>query len=91
MAYRLRQEACDARGVLGAVREQVIDAIEALVRGGDEEEAVHTARRRIKKARSALRLTRRGLPELFDRENDALRVAAQTLAPLGGSNGSGAI
>jgi CHAD domain-containing protein len=82
MAFRLRQDECDARGVVRAVREQVIDAIDALVRGGDNVEAVHTARRCIKQARSALRLIRRDQPERFDREDDALRDAAQTLAPL---------
>lgn len=82
MAYRLRQEACDARGVVRAAREQVIDAIDALVRGDGDKEAVHTARRCIKKARSALRLIRRDLPEMYDRESDALRGAARRLAPL---------
>jgi len=82
MAFRLRQDECDARGVVGAAREQVIEAIDALVRKGGDEEAVHTARRAVKKARSALRLIREDQPELFDRENEALRDAARTLAPL---------
>ena len=44
---------------------------------------VHSARRKIKLARSLLRLARKALsPEHFDQANQSLRTAARALAPL---------
>ncbi len=82
MPYRLPPSDPDARGIVRATREQLAKAIDALARGGDDAEAIHTARKSVKKARSALRLLRPTRPELYERENSAMRDSARHLSPL---------
>src|SRR5215467_12650468 len=81
MAYRLSL-AEDLAGSLQAVaRDQLSGAAEGLASGDDPEEAIHDARKRIKKTRSALRLARPGLPKrLYRAENAALRDTARGLS-----------
>jgi CHAD domain-containing protein len=81
MAYRLSL-ADDLAGSLQAVaRDQLDSAAEGLASGDDPEEAIHDARKRIKKTRAALRLARPGLPKrLYRAENAALRDTARGLS-----------
>jgi CHAD domain-containing protein len=81
MAYRLAL-AEDLAGSLRAVaRDQLEGAAEGLASGDDLEDAVHDARKRIKKTRAALRLARPGLSKrLYRAENAALRDTARGLS-----------
>jgi len=69
-------------GVLRLVTEQLDGAVAKLTAtGGDRVEAVHGARKHVKKARSALRLVRGELsPKAYRKENDRLRAAARELS-----------
>jgi CHAD domain-containing protein len=83
MPYRLDLAADPADALRAVVREQLDDAVRRLRddRGGDPAEAVHEARKDLKKARSLLRLARPGLPDdVFRRENRALRETGRSLS-----------
>jgi CHAD domain-containing protein len=82
-AYRLLAGEPVAAGLKRVISAQVDDAISRL-RGeteGDHAEAIHEARKDIKKVRSALRLVRERLGnETWRRENDHYREVARTLS-----------
>lgn len=84
--YRLLGEEDAATGMRRVILGRLDKATERL-RDADEEgdalaEAIHGARKDLKKARSALRLIREELgEETFKRENRALRDAARLLSP----------
>ncbi len=87
MSYRLDLSTQD--GVPGALRacaaEQLADAIRVLrsEREADPVEAVHDARKDLKKARSLLRLVRADMPRPHYRaENDAMRDVARRLSDV---------
>jgi CHAD domain-containing protein len=83
MPYRLDLAADPADALRAVVREQLDDAVRRLRddRGGDPAEAVHEARKDLKKARSLLRLARPGLPgDVYRRENGALRETGRSLS-----------
>jgi CYTH domain-containing protein/CHAD domain-containing protein len=84
-AYRLRTDEDVASGVRRAIVGRLDKAAERLRAGGDEgdalAEAIHGARKDLKKARAALRLVREELGEkTFKRENRALRDAGRALS-----------
>jgi CYTH domain-containing protein/CHAD domain-containing protein len=84
-AYHLLADEDAASGVRRVVRGRLDRAAERLREPGDEgdalAEAIHGARKDLKKARAALRLVREELGEkTFKRENRALRDAARTLS-----------
>lgn len=85
MSYRLRAGEAPAQGIQRVIREQLDDAVAALSARSrspaDRREAVHTARKRLKAARAALRLVEAVMPEAA-RERARLRDIARTLAPL---------
>lgn len=82
--YRLRRDEDAATGVRRVIVGRLDKAAERLREAGDGDalaEAVHGARKDLKKARAALRLVREELGEAtFKRENEALRDAARTLS-----------
>ena len=83
MPYRLDLAADPADALRAAVREQLDDAVRRLRddRSGDPAEAVHEARKDLKKARSLLRLARPGLPRaVYRRENGVLRDTGRSLS-----------
>jgi CHAD domain-containing protein len=83
MSYGLSFEQTPAESVQRIRREQLEAAAEGLERGHDEDpvEAVHDARKRIKKTRSLLRLARPGLkPKAYRRRNRALRDTGRGLS-----------
>jgi CHAD domain-containing protein len=85
MAYRLAVADRLARTVRERAAEQLEEAVSHLQGHGghDPVEAVHEARKSLKKARSLLRLVRRDLdPAVFRRENRALRDAGRALSGL---------
>jgi CHAD domain-containing protein len=84
MADRLRENEAGAKGVRRLVRKQVGKALQAL---GDtdtpSDDAVHAARKELKKARAGLRLLREALGgRVYRRENEALRDAARPLTEV---------
>jgi CHAD domain-containing protein len=82
-AYRLLPREPVAAGVKRILAAQVDDAIAQLRgdAGTEPAEAVHEARKDIKKIRSALRLVRHEIgDEVWRRENDHYRDAARTLS-----------
>jgi CHAD domain-containing protein len=84
MGYRLHADESPGAGLLRAVIEQVDEAIAHLTPGGKTPlgvEAVHEARKNMKRVRSGLRLARVAIPEEFRAWNRALAAAARQLAP----------
>jgi CHAD domain-containing protein len=80
MSYRLHDLDDAPEAVRRAARERLAHAAAALREDGDAE-AVHTARKDLKKTRSLLRLARPGLPRKHYRaRNDELREIAAGLA-----------
>jgi CHAD domain-containing protein len=84
MARRLRPDAVGTDKVRGIVRREAKKALKRLPSSRQPQDvAVHDARKRIKKARAALRLIREPLGERrFHRENEALRDAARPLSEV---------
>ena len=83
--YRLRDDEDAATGMRRVIVGRLDKATERLRDAGEEgdalAEAIHGARKDLKKARSALRLIRDELGEkTFERENHALRDAARLLS-----------
>jgi CHAD domain-containing protein len=84
MGYRLHVDEPPGAGLLRAVIEQVDEAIAHLTPRGKTPlgvEAVHEARKCMKRVRSGLRLVRLAIPEEFRASNRALAAAARQLAP----------
>jgi CYTH domain-containing protein/CHAD domain-containing protein len=84
-SYRLKADEDAADGVRRVIVGRLDKAAERLRGAGDggaaPAEAIHGARKDLKKARSALRLVREELGEkLFKRENGAVRDAGRTLS-----------
>lgn len=85
MAYELSPNESIEQSVLRCAREQLDSALRALEREleGDPVEAVHSARKAIKKEQALLRLARGSLPRgRRTAERDALRAAAGKLSGM---------
>jgi CHAD domain-containing protein len=85
MAYELDPAQDAATNVRRIIRERVDEALDALAkadgRGGSER--IHTARKRFKEIRAALRLMRRAVDaKLFRKENRTYRDAARPLSEV---------
>jgi CYTH domain-containing protein/CHAD domain-containing protein len=82
-AYRLLEDEDAAAGARRVIVGRLEKAAERLREAGDGDalaEAIHGARKDLKKARAALRLVREELGEDFKRENRALRDAGRLLS-----------
>jgi CHAD domain-containing protein len=85
MSFALKADESAAKGVKRLVRKQIEKAVEGLTgkSGGEQEEAVHDARKRFKKVRALLRLVRPELGEkVYRRENARFRDAARPLSEV---------
>lgn len=83
MAAELHRSASDARSLRQIARKQIAEAIEALERRAPSDQAVHDARKELKRARATLRLLRQAMGEkAYRRENEALRDAARPLSVI---------
>ena len=81
MAYGLTFEATPADSIERVRREQLEAAAASLEQGDDPVEAIHDARKRIKKTRALLRLARPGLKtKAYRRRNTALRDAGRGMS-----------
>jgi len=82
MAYRLKAKESVPHGLRRIVREELKDAIRQLSKNSNRDEAIHEARKSIKKVRAALKLVRRELGSTYHQENSRLRDAAHMLSVL---------
>jgi CHAD domain-containing protein len=83
MAAEIRAGESGAKGARRILRKQIEGALESLRAGRVTDENVHDARKRIKKARAALRLLRDALGKrTFARTNGALRDVARPLSQV---------
>ena len=83
MAIALRRSESGTQGLRRILREQIATALEALNGTRLSDEAVHTARKELKKARATLRLLRDALGDaVYKRENAALRDTARPLSEV---------
>src|SRR4051812_739244 len=85
MAKQLRQTESGTKGVRRILRQQVGKALKALREGGEPlaDDAVHEARKRLKKGRAYLRLLRKALGQRrYRRANAAFRDTARPLTEL---------
>jgi CHAD domain-containing protein len=81
--YRLRRSEPVAAGVRRIALGRIDDALEHLRGDGDPVEAVHEARKDMKKLRSLLRLVRPAIgDEVYRRENERFRDAAALLSDV---------
>lgn len=81
MAYRLSFDGDPEAALRRVAREQLDDAVSRLQEGEDPEEAVHEARKDLKKTRAVLRLARSGMaPKAYRRRNRALRDLGRELS-----------
>jgi hypothetical protein len=82
MSYGLTFQETPSDAVERVRREQLDAAAESLHDGDDPIEAIHDARKRIKKTRALLRLARPGLRKAeYRRRNRALRDSANASRP----------
>ena len=90
MSFELSREEPFAENVARLARERLDDVLNRLTvppdgggEGNPDENAVHPARKNLKKLRALLRLARAGLgEEVFSRENTALRDAGRALSAV---------
>lgn len=82
MAYRLRARESVRLGVRRVIREQIDNAVEELTHGKDRDEAIHDARKCVKRSRGALRLVRFDLGKQFQQENAVFRDIGRRLSEL---------
>jgi CHAD domain-containing protein len=82
MAFRLKDDAPAADGLSRVVRKQFDAAVAALARRTPDQEAVHAARRSVKRIRAVMRLLRGQLGPAGARAGQELRAIAHALASL---------
>jgi len=80
MSYRIKLSQPIDANLRRIVTERLSKAIDAIDARG--EQAAHDVRKQLKKARAVLRLLRDAQPELYDKENAALRDAARMISDL---------
>jgi CHAD domain-containing protein len=84
MSYRLRKKSL-AREVHRVARKELEGVLKQVLAVADEHrsEAIHDARKHLKKTRALIRLLRPATDDAFyKRENAALRKAAQRMSPI---------
>lgn len=80
MAYRLERGEPVPEGIRRIACEQLEGAIQSLQRTRGRDEAIHDARKRLKKTRALLRLVRPQLGDLYTEENARLRDTGLALS-----------
>src|SRR5947209_980737 len=84
MPYKLKRGESVRDGLRRVLTEELEAAIEQLERASDKtrDEAVHEARKSVKKVRGALRLVRPQIGRVYRKENARLRTAGRGLSEL---------
>jgi CHAD domain-containing protein len=80
VAYHFQRGDPVPKDIRRIAREQLQGAIDSLGRKGKRDEAIHDARKRIKKTRALLRLVKPELGEFYIAENTRLRDAGRALS-----------
>jgi CHAD domain-containing protein len=81
-SYRLRHGESIARGLTRLVTKELKSAIDQLGESEGREGAIHETRKSVKKVRAALRLIRKGAPDVTDRDRQRLRRSGRLLSPV---------
>jgi CHAD domain-containing protein len=83
MGYEFRSDESAAEGARRILAERLEESVAHLTKatGSRADEEIHNARKRIKEARSVLRLLKPSIGESFAAENGNLRLQASLLAP----------
>ncbi len=82
MAYRLKKTESVPDGIKRIVLEEIDSATEQLGKTTDRDEAVHEARKSLKKIRGVLRLVQPELGRMYQRENAQLGGIGRKLSEL---------
>jgi len=82
MAFRLKRRSGMAKQLQRIVRAELSASLAALGGAEADEEAIHEARKGVKKVRAVLRLLRAPLGSHYAEENAHLRAVRHTLAPI---------
>jgi CHAD domain-containing protein len=82
MAYRLKRRRSLARELSRVVAKEFDLAIDQLTDDSAGGDAVHEARKSVKKIRAVLRLLQKDLGKIYRVQNERLRTVAHQLAPL---------
>ncbi len=84
MAYRLKADEAVPEGIRRIVAEEIESATQLLggASGGQRDEAIHEARKSVKKIRGVLRLMRPELGKTYKKENASFRGIGQQLSEL---------
>src|SRR5215510_13697771 len=82
MSFRLKHRHSIGNELGGLVRKEFKSALAELDGGRPDEEAIHEARKSVKKIRAELRLLHDDLGSEYDKANRRLRVAAHSLSSL---------
>lgn len=82
MPYTLRARESVRRGIKRVAAQEIDSAIDRLTKRKDRDEAVHDARKSVKKVRGALRLVRFDFAKQFQVENAAFRDIGRKLSEL---------
>lgn len=82
MAYRLKKSESVPEGIRRIVLEEIDSALEQLGKTEDRDEAIHEARKSLKKVRGVMRLVQPELGRVYQRENTVLGGIARKLSEL---------
>ena len=82
MPYRLRANESVRRGIRRVTAAEIDAAIKQLTNGEDRDEAIHDARKAVKKVRGALRLVRFDLGKRFQEDNTFFGEIGRKLSEL---------
>jgi CHAD domain-containing protein len=82
MAYRIREDEPIGKGLERILGKELRTAVDRLTQTNTSDEAIHEARKSIKKARAILLLVPKGFSDKADRDIEQLRGAGRLLAPL---------
>lgn len=82
MSYRLKKSESVPHGIKRVAIEQIESAIEQLAHGKDRVEAIHEARKSVKRIRGALRLVQCELGATYHLENARLRDVGRWLSSI---------
>ena len=81
-SYRLRSDESIAKGLTRLVNRELKSAVDRLDEWEKPGEAIHETRKSVKKIRAALRMIRKGAPDVTDRDTKRLRRSGRLLSPL---------
>jgi CHAD domain-containing protein len=82
MSYRLKKSESLPHGIKRVATEQIESAIEHLAHGKDRVEAIHEARKSVKRIRGALRLVQSELGATYHLENARLRDVGRGISSI---------